>query len=359
VTDEHFMRRVLALAERGRYSTSPNPMVGCAIVRDGRVIGEGFHRRAGEPHAEVAALRACSESPTGATVYVNLEPCCHHGRTPPCTDALIDARVGKVVASLSDPNPDVAGQGVERLTAAGIEVQVGVLATEAARLNEKFLWAVRERKPFLLLKVGMTFDGKLATERRDSQWITSEEARQKSLELREEYDAILVGSGTVATDNPRLTRRLGLNGSIQPWLRIVVDATRELPIAARILTDGNPTLVVTAHPERHHHSPNVEVIGRSAAEGKLNLEEVLRLAYARGARSLIAEGGALLHSTLIREGLWQKMTAFVAPMLVGGVAAPAILSGSGVARLDDAFRFRFDHVEMVGPDLMVVGYPGT
>jgi diaminohydroxyphosphoribosylaminopyrimidine deaminase / 5-amino-6-(5-phosphoribosylamino)uracil reductase len=357
MTDADFMRRALVLAERGRNSTSPNPMVGCVVVRNGRPIGEGFHRRAGEPHAELEALRNSSEPPAGATVYVNLEPCCHQGRTPPCTRALVEAGVARVVAAVSDPNPEVSGRGFEELKSAGIGVEVGLLADEAARLNEKFLWAIRESKPFLLLKVGMTFDGKLATETGHSRWITSEPARTRSLELREEYDAILVGSGTVASDDPQLTRRLGLNGSIQPWLRIVVDATGDLPLAARLLTDGNPTLVATAHPERHAPRDNVEIVGLPATGGELNLDEVLRLAYQRGARSIIAEGGARLHSTLIRRGLWQKMTAFVAPALVGGAAAPAILSGSGVARLEDAFRFRFDRAALVGPDLMVVGYP--
>jgi len=197
VTDDDFMRRALALAERGRYSTSPNPMVGCVIVRDGRVIGEGFHRRAGEPHAEVEALRTVTESPAGATAYVNLEPCCHQGRTPPCVDALIEARLARVVASSEDPNPLVAGQGFQKLRGAGISVEIGLLSAEALRLNEKFLYAIGAGKPFVLLKTAMTFDGKLATASGDSQWITSDAARQKSLELREEYDAILVGSGTI------------------------------------------------------------------------------------------------------------------------------------------------------------------
>jgi diaminohydroxyphosphoribosylaminopyrimidine deaminase / 5-amino-6-(5-phosphoribosylamino)uracil reductase len=357
VTDDDFMRRALALAERGRYSTSPNPMVGCVIVREGRVIGEGFHRRAGEAHAEVEALRTVTESPAGATAYVNLEPCCHHGHTPPCVDALIEARVARVVASSEDPNPLVAGQGFQTLRDAGISVEIGLLSAEAHRLNEKFLYAIAAGKPFVLLKTAMTFDGKLATASGDSQWITSDGARQKSLELREEYDAILVGSGTIVADNPRLTRRLGLNQSAQPWLRIIVDGRGEVPVDATVVSDGQPTLLITTSPERYRGRQNVEAVVAEAIDGELDLNAVLRLASERGACSLIAEGGALLHSSLIRANAWQKLTAFIAPMLVGGPSAPSILSGEGVERLSDAFRFRFDHVEQIGPDLMVVAYP--
>ena len=329
------MRRALDLAERGRYSVSPNPMVGCVLVRDGEVIGEGFHLRAGEPHAEVKAIQSCDQ-PAGATMYVSLEPCAHHGRTPPCADVVVSSGVRRVVVAMADPHDVVNGKGIERLRASGIEVTSGVLEAEARQINEKFLYAVANERPFVLLKAGMTFDGKLATVERDSKWITSEASRQKSLALREEYDAIIVGGGTVSEDDPQLTRRLGWNRSITPWTRIVLDRDRVVPSTARVLMDGGNTVHVT---------------------DDVDLDAFLAELYRRGIQSVIVEGGALLHAEFIRRRLWQKMIVFVAPMIVGGGDAPSIFAGEAVRRLTDAYRFRFDRVEMSGGDLMITAYP--
>ena len=329
------MRRALALAENGRYSVSPNPMVGCVIVRDGEVVAEGWHRRAGEAHAEIEALRGGADA-KGATMYVTLEPCAHQGRTPPCVDAVIDAGVGRVVIAMSDPHEVVDGRGIARLRAAGIEVSAGVLESEARRLNEVFVWSVTQKLPFVVLKAGMTLDGKLATVTRESQWITSEAAREASLRLREEHDAILVGGGTVAADNPRLTRRLGLGNAMSGWTRVVLDKDRKVPAHAHVLTDGGKTKHIT---------------------DDADLEQLLRDLYAEGIRSLIVEGGALVHAEFIRRRLWQKMVLFVAPMIVGGGEAPSIFSGEAVTRLTEAYRFRFDRAEFVGGDLMITAYP--
>jgi len=335
VDHERFMRRALELAERGRYSVSPNPMVGCVLVRGGHIVGEGWHQRAGEPHAEVKALQSCHD-PRGTTMYVNLEPCVHHGRTPPCSHVVRDSGVSKVIIATADPHDIVNGRGIEELSAAGVPVEVGVLEFEARRLNEKFLHAVTARKPFVCLKAAMTLDGKLATVARESQWITSEASRQKSLELREEYDAILVGGGTVSEDNPQLTRRLGWNNAITPWTRVVLDRDQRVPPTARVLTDGGATLHITRD---------------------VDLDAVLGDLYGRGIQSLIVEGGAFVLSEFIRRRLWQKMIVFTAPMFVGGGDAPSILAGEGVRRLTEAYRFRFDHVELFGSDLMITAYP--
>lgn len=350
MNDETFMRRALFLAERGRYSVSPNPMVGCVIVRDHTIVAEGFHERAGEPHAEIVALRACDD-PRGTTMYVNLEPCSHHGRTPPCTEAIIAAGVERVVVAMTDPHEVVDGRGIAALRAANIEVTTGVLEGDARRLNEKFAWAVTQKLPFVLLKAAMTLDGKLATVARESQWITSEAAREKSLALREEFDAILVGSGTVKTDNPRLTRRLGLASGVTPWTRVVLDGDGEVQPHSQILADGGRTILFTSRPPR---DASVEVV---QTDGRADLASVLRELYARGIRSVIVEGGALLHSEIIRRTLWQKMIIFVAPLVIGGPEAPAILSGEGVTRLTEGYRFRFDRIEFVGADLMITAYP--
>ncbi len=347
------MRRALELAERGRYTVSPNPMVGCVIVRDGVVIAEGFHRRAGDAHAEIEALRRCDD-PRGATMYVTLEPCSHRGRTGPCADAVIGAGVSRVVVAMEDPNEVVYGRGLAALRAAGIEVATGVLEAEARRLNEKFIWAVTQKMPFVLVKAGMTLDGKLATIARESQWITAEEAREASLRLREEYDAIVVGSGTVKSDDPRLTRRLDLAGDATSWTRVVLDGDGDVPPHAQILTDGGRTILFTSAPARYTASPSLEIV---PSEGRFDLARIFGELHARDIHSLIVEGGALVHSEIIRRGLWQKMILFIAPLIVGGAEAPSIFSGEGVSRLTDAYRFRFDRVEQLGSDLMVVAYP--
>lgn len=349
------MQRALELAGRGRYSVSPNPMVGCVIVRNDRVIGEGFHLRAGLPHAEIEALRSCNESVAGATIYVTLEPCAHTGRTPPCVDALIEARPSRVVVAIEDPFPEVAGRGIAKLRDAGIEVTTGVSAERAERLNERFLHACRSSLPFVVLKAGMTLDGKLATVTRQSKWITSEAAREESLRLREECDAILVGSGTVLADDPQLTRRLGLSSSVTPWRRVLLDADRSLRPELRVFDGAAETLVYTTG--AREPLPNAETVALPARGGFLDVRDVLRDLYERGVRSVVAEGGSSVHSQLIRERLWQKMVVFVAPILVGGAAAPSIFSGEGVPELTSAFRLRFDSAKSVGPDLMITAYP--
>ena len=351
------MQRALELAERGRYSVSPNPMVGCVVVKDGEIIGEGFHQRAGMAHAEVEALRSCKVSPIGSTAYTTLEPCNHTGRTPPCTEVLIAAGVQRVLVAVQDPHVLVDGRGVARLKASGVEVSVGLLEAQARSLNEKFLFAAQHRRPFLLLKAAMTLDGKLATIARQSQWITSARARERSLALREEYDAILVGSGTVSTDDPQLTRRLGWSSSITPWTRVILDARGEVSDRARVLADGNRTLLITSRQDFRSPSENIEVIPMEAENEKFDIARVLTLLGERGIQSVIAEGGSLLVSDVIRHKLWQKMVVFVAPMVVGGRDAPAMFQDNGVSRLDEAFRFRFDSVERLGEDLMIVAYP--
>jgi diaminohydroxyphosphoribosylaminopyrimidine deaminase / 5-amino-6-(5-phosphoribosylamino)uracil reductase len=327
---EDLMRRALDLAARGRYSVSPNPMVGCLLVRDGSVIAEGWHHRAGEPHAEIEALRGVYAR--GATMIVTLEPCVHHGRTPPCVDAIIAAGITRVVTAMRDPH-DVASGGVEILRDAGIEVEIGILESEARKLNEVFIHAVTHRRPFVILKAGMTLDGKLATITRESRWITSEAARQKSLELREQYDAILTGGGTIRDDNPMLTRRLGLAST--PWTRIILDRRRIVSADATVLTDGGKTIHITEN---------------------VDLDALLADLYQRGIHSLIVEGGSNVLSEFIRRGLWQKMIVFIAPMIVGGADAPSIFGGEGVAKLADAYRFGFFATEMVGDDVMITAY---
>jgi diaminohydroxyphosphoribosylaminopyrimidine deaminase/5-amino-6-(5-phosphoribosylamino)uracil reductase len=263
--------------------------------------------------------------------------------------------VSRVVIAMRDPHDVVDGRGIDKLRAAGIDVVVGVLEHEARRLNESFFWSISQKLPFVTLKAGMTLDGKLATITRESQWITSETAREKSLDLREQHDAIMVGSGTIKTDNPRLTRRLGRNTAVTPWTRVVVDASGTISPHSQIFTDGGRTILFTTS-KPADLAANVEVIEMDAIDGRLDLESILRELHSRGVQSLLVEGGSLLHSDFIRRRLWQKMIVFVAPLVVGGAEAPSIFAGEAVARLTEAHRFRFDRVELAGSDLMITAY---
>jgi len=350
------MTRAIELAEKGRYSVSPNPMVGCVIVKGDAVVGEGHHERAGEPHAEIHALRAAGDAARGATAYVSLEPCSHHGRTPPCADSLVEAGITRVVAAVRDPSPQISGRGLQRLRDAGIEASEGVLSNEASRLNETFLFSAANQRPFVIVKAGMSLDGKLATVTGSSRWITGEDSRNASLALREEVDAILVGSGTIAADDPNLTRRLGWNRSINPFLRVIIDANGGIPLDARVLNDGNATLVVTSHPDIYPANPELEIAAVESEGDIIEIERVFGLLHARGVRSVLVEGGSRVLTNLLRGNAWQKMVLFIAPMVIGGGSAPSILA-RGYEELTEAPRFRFDRIERIGDDVEIVAYP--
>ncbi|MEO8218600.1 MAG: bifunctional diaminohydroxyphosphoribosylaminopyrimidine deaminase/5-amino-6-(5-phosphoribosylamino)uracil reductase RibD, partial [Acidobacteriota bacterium] len=292
--------------------------------------------------------------------FVNLEPCSHHGRTPPCAEALIEAGVARVVVAIEDPSLHAAGSGIARLRERGIGVGVGLLEDRAAHLNEVFLHSVRCGRPFVLLKAAMSLDGKLSTITGQSQWITSEQSRRSSLELREEYDSILVGAGTVAADNPRLTRRQGLNTAVAGWTRIVLDGRATLEAGAEVLTDGDPTLLYTARAEFwKERRQSAEVVSIHSNEGRVDLDEVLEDLARRGVRSVIVEGGSAVLSEFIVRQLWQKMILFVAPIFAGGSSENAIFSSAPLKRLEDALRFRFVESKPAGPDLMITAYPGS
>ncbi|MGE5347140.1 MAG: bifunctional diaminohydroxyphosphoribosylaminopyrimidine deaminase/5-amino-6-(5-phosphoribosylamino)uracil reductase RibD [Acidithiobacillales bacterium] len=349
--------RVFALAERGRYSTSPNPRVGAVLVADGgQVVGEGYHDRAGGPHAEVAALAAAGERARGATLLVNLEPCASHGRTPPCTEALIAAGVRRVACSLEDPDPRTAGRGVRQLRQHGIEVEIGASAGTAEKLNEAFLLSARQRRPFVHLKWAASLDGRTAARGGASRWITGEEARVDALRLREEHDAILVGAGTVLADDPLLTRRLGLNRSIVAHRRIVLDGALRVPPTARVFErrEGTEAWLVTAGMaeeagEARRFAPFIErgvkvVALRSTAAG-VDLAALLSELQALEVRSLLVEGGGKTAWSFLSGGLADRVTAYVAPLLLGGEEAPGPLSGQGFP--DPAGALRTGPLEIV------------
>ena len=360
VTDEDYMREALRIARYAEGRTSPNPLVGAVIVRDGRIIAEGWHRKAGTPHAEIHALRMAGDLTRGATLYVTLEPCSHYGRTGPCAKAVAEAGIARVVVAMQDPNPKVAGRGMEMLRAAGVEVCCGVLAAEAARLNEVFLHWITTGLPFVALKTAMTLDGKIATHTGDSQWITGEASRLRVHELRDRYDAILVGIGTVLHDDPSLTTRLPDRQGKHP-LRIVLDSMARTPRTAKLLTDGAaPTLIaVTARAPQERvaalRQAGAEVL--VCGEGpRVDARALLKALGEREISSVFVEGGGRVNASLLAAGFVDKVYAFVAPKLVGGRDALTPVEGTGAERLSDAVTLTGLTAETVGEDVLLTGY---
>ncbi|MFC5301524.1 bifunctional diaminohydroxyphosphoribosylaminopyrimidine deaminase/5-amino-6-(5-phosphoribosylamino)uracil reductase RibD [Azospira restricta] len=352
--DHDFMARALRLAERGLYTTSPNPRVGCVLVRDGAVVGEGWHARAGEAHAEVHALQAAGAAARGATAYVTLEPCNHHGRTPPCVDALLAAGVGRVVAAMADPNPLVAGQGLARLHAAGVVTEHGLLEHEARELNIGFVARMTRGRPWLRLKAAASLDGKTALANGESQWITGAEARRDGHRWRARACAILTGVGTVRDDDPQLTVR-DVETTRQP-LRVVVDSRLETPPTARIL-DGGPLLVIGAVADAARAGAlaarGAEVLLLPNAAGKVDLSAALAELARRGINEVHAEAGARLNGSLLREGLVDELLLYLAPCLVGD-AARGLFDLPALAALADRRQLQWRDLRPVGADLRLI-----
>jgi diaminohydroxyphosphoribosylaminopyrimidine deaminase/5-amino-6-(5-phosphoribosylamino)uracil reductase len=352
--DHAHMARALQLAARGLYTTSPNPRVGCVVVKDGRVVGEGWHERAGTPHAEVHALQQAGDAAHGATVYVTLEPCAHHGRTPPCAEALANAGVARVVAAMTDPNPLVAGNGIAMLTLAGIAAEVGLMEADARALNPGFVSRMTRQRPWLRLKTASTLDGKTALANGASQWITGEAARADVQRLRARACAILAGSGTVLADNPRMNVR-DLDIGRQP-LRVVVDSALRTPPSAAML----PALIAcrAADPARRAalEAAGAEVVELPGGDGRVDLAALLTLLAQRGVNELHVEAGAALNGALLAAGLVDEWVAYVAPMAVGDDAR-GLFALSPLASLADAARFRFADVRQIGGDLRLTLRP--
>lgn len=364
--DEHHLERALALAERGRYGVSPNPMVGAVVVRNGRVVGEGFHRRAGGPHAEVSALRKAGSRARGADLYLTLEPCVHQGRTPPCAPQVIASGVSRVVIAARDPNPRVSGRGIAALRRAGIAVALAPSSwrRRADALNEKFRVQITTGRPFVLAKWAETLDGRIASAAGESRWITGSAARRRALALREEHDAVLVGAGTVAADDPRLTRRLGWNRASVPHWRVVLDgALRSRPGAAVFRGPGRRAVATAVPPDdpraRRLRARGVEVwsLPGRRREG-VDLAALLCELASRGAASLMVEGGARTLWEFFAAGLVDAVAVFVAPRVLGGDGATGAVGGGGF-RLTDAAAIEDVAVERVGDDLLVTGRIGA
>jgi diaminohydroxyphosphoribosylaminopyrimidine deaminase/5-amino-6-(5-phosphoribosylamino)uracil reductase len=361
MVDLRFLDRALDLAEEGRYTVSPNPMVGAVLVQEGRVMGEGFHRRAGGRHAEILALQQAAGKAAGADLYTTLEPCVHFGRTPPCVPQIIAAGVRRVVFGARDPDPRVSGRGLAALRRAGLEVLAAdrERETRAVVQNEKFRVWVSRGRPFVLAKWAATLDGKTASGSGASRWITGRSARLRALLFREEYDAVLVGAGTVRSDDPLLTRRLGRNAQTAHW-RVVLDGRLRIPEEARLLRETSGVIVVTAHPADHPRARRLAARGvgiwslPGSAPGRVSVRRLLSRMARQGISSLMVEGGAETLWGFFAAGVVDSVAVFTAPRVLGGAAAPAGVGGAGFS-LDRAPEVRDVSWEAYGRDWLVTG----
>lgn len=353
--DHRYMARALHLAERGLYTTDPNPRVGCVLVLDGAVVGEGWHERAGGPHAEIAALRQAGEQAVGATAYVTLEPCCHQGRTPPCTDALIKAGVEQVVAAMEDPNPQVAGNGLRRLQEAGFKVRVGVLAAEAERLNPGFVMRMRQGRPWVRCKLAMSLDGRTAMASGESQWITGSEARRDVQHLRARSSAIMSGIETVLADDPSLTVRLEQEAGsrVRQPLRVVLDSRLRLSPQARLLGLPGETLIITGEDDMERKDrlarEDVSVITLPLVDGRLELSAVMRYLGRMEINEVHVESGATLSGALLQARLVDELVVYLAPHLMGDTAR-GLFSLPGLEQMDERIALSINDIRAVGRD---------
>ena len=357
--DIEYMRRAMELAERGVGFTNPNPMVGAVIVKGGKVIGEGWHERCGEWHAERNAFKNCTVSAEGATMYVTLEPCCHYGKTPPCTEAIIEHGIARVVIGMEDPNPLVAGKGIAFLREAGIEVVCGIEEEALREQNRVFLKYISTRLPWVALKAAMTLDGKIATRTGDSKWITGAEARAYVHELRHRFMAILVGIGTAVADDPLLNCRIEGRGVRQP-IRVVVDSNARLSLESQLVQTAEEYRTIVAYtrfaPEERVKAlqeAGVEMLLCEEKEGLVDVRNLLELLGQFGIDSILLEGGGSLNYTFLAEGLADELYAFIAPKIVGGMNAKTPVEGLGVEKMADAITLELKNVLNIGDDVLL------
>lgn len=354
------MQRAIELASRGLGRVNPNPLVGAVIVKEGRIIGEGWHEYYGGLHAERNAFLHCSEDAAGATLYVTLEPCCHYGKTPPCTEAVIEHRIARVVVGMKDPNPLVAGKGIALLRAAGIEVVTGAEEATVREQNRIFLKYITTGRPWVVMKTAMTLDGKIATRSGDSRWVTGEAARQKVQQMRSEYKGILVGIGTVLADDPLLNCRL--EGAVRQPVRIVVDSRLRIPEDSQIVRTAAAYRTILAYTEREDQEKldrltrlGIEPVHCLIKENRVDLEDLLDILGGKGIDAVLLEGGGELNESFLRQGLVDEVAAFIAPKLIGGREAKTPVEGRGLDRMSDAIVLKQVSLEKVGEDILVRG----
>ena len=356
MTDQDYMTLALGLAAMGTGWTSPNPMVGAVIVKNGRILAQGWHHRCGEPHAERDALANCHEDPKGSTMYVTLEPCCHTGRQPPCVDAILEAGIARVVVGSPDPNPKVAGKGVEILRSHGVQVEVGVMQKECDRLNEVFLHYIQSKRPFVVMKYAMTLDGKIACCTGASKWVTGQAAREHVQTLRHKYRAIMVGVGTVLADDPLLTCRI--EGGRNP-IRVICDSRLRTPLGSQIVRTAKdvPTILATCCTDEVQQKPfreaGCDLIVTSEKDGHVDLEQLMNQLGSREIDSVLLEGGGTLNWAALESGIVCKVLAYVAPKLFGGRDAKTPVEGDGFPDPSKAVLLKQPHITQLGEDFLI------
>lgn len=356
-----YMKLALKLASKGAGWVNPNPMVGAVIVKDNTIIGQGYHEYFGGPHAEVNAINSCTISPRGATLYINLEPCIHYGKTPPCAELIVYKGIRKVVIAMQDPNPKMNGKGIRYLESKNVLVTTGLMAEEAATFNETFTKFITSRKPFCLFKGAMTLDGKIATVTGESRWISGESSRKMAHRLRHEYSAIMVGIGTVLKDNPKLNARRSRKISKDP-LKVVVDSLARISLDSQVLT-VNPQLTLVAVTKRADTS-KIAKIKRAGAQvvvcpeknEQVDLEYLMLALGLMDIDSVLLEGGGTLAFSAMRDKIIDKVILFIAPLFIGGKKAPTILEGDGIRRISDAIPFNITSLRKLKEDLIIDGY---
>lgn len=360
--DSEYMSQALALAAKGAGCVAPNPMVGALVVKDDKVVGQGYHQAVGGPHAEVHAIDDAGAAAGGATLYVTLEPCNHQGRTPPCTEKILSAGIKRVVVAMADPNPDVTGGGNARLKAHGIDVVCGVQEEAARQLNESFIKHSRTKLPFVVLKMAATLDGRIATRTGDARWVTGPPARQRVHRMRHAMDAIMVGIGTAAADDPRLTTRMPDGPGVDP-IRIVLDSRLTLSEQARMLNEpsGAPTYLVCgpdapADNRQRLAQRGATIIEAGIADGRIDLAALMAQLGGMGITSILIEGGAQVASSALAAGIVDKLIVFYAPKLLGGDDGIPMLRGKGPALMKEALPVCDVTIELVGEDIMLQGY---
>lgn len=359
--NEYFMKKAIELAKKGVGKVNPNPLVGAIIVKEGEIIGEGYHEKYGEAHAEVNAFKSLKEDPSEATLYVTLEPCSHYGKTPPCVDMIIENKINKVIIGMIDPNPLVAGNGINKLIAAGIEVKSGILEDECKKLNEIFIKYIITKKPYVVLKAAMSLDGKIATKTGESKWISCEESRLQVHELRNKLSGIMVGINTVITDNPELTCRTQ-NGN-DP-VRIIVDSSLRIPLDSKVLKnkDGKTMIATTKKADLKKMQAlledNIKVLIIKEKNGRVDLNDLMIKLGKLNIDSILLEGGATLNYCSLEEKIVDKVMMYIAPKIIGGEKSKTPIDGNGINKLTDAFRLRNINTSIVGEDILLEGYIG-
>ena len=361
---EEYMRRALELARKGEGHTSPNPMVGCVVVKDGRIISEGYHEKYGEFHAERNALTRCTEDTAGADLYVTLEPCCHQGKTPPCTDIIIEKKIARVFVGSMDSNPLVAGKGVQILRDHGIYVETGILDAECRKLNEVFYHYIATKTPFVVMKYAMTLDGKIACATGDSKWVTGEIARTQVHRMRGRYRGIMVGIGTVLADDPMLNCRV--EGGVDP-VRIICDSNLHISTESQIVKTALDIETIVACSQealeserkqekiRRLKEAGIQIIGTEGAHG-VNLVELMKKLGGQNIDSILLEGGGTLNASALEDGIVNKVYAYIAGKLIGGMDARSPVEGMGIDRMADAITLKDMEIERLGDDFCIVGY---